>query len=790
MTVCRHAGRWAWPLAVLLPLVALLLVPARGGAAESPVGKLVSDIVPLNNRVRKPEHILGVMQARPGRAYDEAQIQEDVRRLHATKWFVPGGVQVHTRPDGGGGVVVFVTVTEVTNTVREVLYPGAEHIRDTDLQQLTGVRKGDAMNPLHNEQGRGNILKKLQEDGHYFASVELAEGGKVDDTRVVYQIVEGPVVKVAGVEFKGANAASTGRLKTQLATKRVMLGMLGGKFNPMSLDLDRQKLTEYYHGLGYLRAQIFPEVVTNPDPRTVTIVYHIEEGVPHSVGSVDAVGAKSVPNEKLAALAGLKPGERYDGRKVAGDSEQMKAYIGMRGVRSNVEPLVYDDPARPGVVNVHYQVQGDGGRPDRVGQIKIEGNDVTQDRVILNQLDLRPGQVLQYPLLEDARMRLARLGIFDGEEPPAVDVIENEFDSEFKDLRVKVKETRTGQFMVGAGVNSNSGLNGSIVINERNFDITRFPTSWDDFRYGRAFRGAGQEFRVEAVPGTEFQRYSATFREPYLFDSRFGFTNSAYFFTRQYNEYSESRVGMRTTVDRRLDPIWKANLSNRIEKVGVKDVLNFAPQSIREDAGDSFINGIRAGLTRDTRDSYVYPTRGNVLDVGVEQVLGDYTFPIGTAEVTQFFSSRYFQREDGSGKHVVAVRSQLGIEGSNAPVFERFYAGGFRSLRGFSFRGVGPKENGFFTGGTFSFLNTVEYQIPVLPSDKLYFVSFLDHGTVNTDVSLRDYRVSAGFGLRVAVPALGPLPLAFDFAFPIRKAPGDDKQVFSFYVGLFGGQNQ
>jgi outer membrane protein assembly factor BamA len=198
--------------------------------------------------------------------------------------------------------------------------------------------------------------------------------------------------------------------------------------------------------------------------------------------------------------------------------------------------------------------------------------------------------------------------------------------------------------------------------------------------------------------------------------------------------------------------------------------------------------GLRGGLTRDTRDSFIFPTTGSVLDFGYEQVLGDYTFPIGTAEFTKFFSSQYLQRRDGSGKHVVALRSQVSVAGQDAPVFERFYAGGFRSLRGFSFRGVGPSVNGLFTGGTFALLNTVEYQIPLTAKDNLFFVTFVDHGTVERDVSIKDYRVAVGFGFRIQIPALGPVPVAFDFAFPLNRRDEDHEQMFAFYIGLFGGQ--
>ena len=83
-----------------------------------------------------------------------------------------------------------------------------------------------------------------------------------------------------------------------------------------------------------------------------------------------------------------------------------------------------------------------GFKSDRVGRIIIEGNTVTQDRVILNQLDLRPGQILQYPKLEECRMRLNRLGIFDADNPPTVTAIPNNMDGSVKDILIRVKETR------------------------------------------------------------------------------------------------------------------------------------------------------------------------------------------------------------------------------------------------------------------------------------------------------------------------------------------------------------
>src|SRR5437660_1286309 len=81
--------------------------PPRAAADDSPAGREIADIVPVGSRLRPPEHILNQMHSKPGKPYSEALIQEDVRRLHATKWFVPGSIEVRTALQPDGRVVVF-----------------------------------------------------------------------------------------------------------------------------------------------------------------------------------------------------------------------------------------------------------------------------------------------------------------------------------------------------------------------------------------------------------------------------------------------------------------------------------------------------------------------------------------------------------------------------------------------------------------------------------------------------------------------------------------------------------
>ncbi len=773
-------------------LIALVLSVAafglhhRARAEDSPVGRIIAQVIPVHNSIHPSEQIVGMMKSRAGRPFDDALLQEDLQALHATHWFQPGSIKPSVHVDADGRVTIMVSVSELTSTVHEIVYVGAQHISPKELATLTQIHKGDPLEPSLNEQGRKAILRKYQEEqGRWFATVELLEGGKPHDTRVVYRITEGKVVKVRGISFSGNLDAQAGRLKEQLVTKRQFLGLFGGKFNQLSLDTDMAHIKEYYARLGFLNVRVDPEIQRTPDLGHAHIVYHIDEGVRSTVSSIDVVNSQLYSNEKLKAVTALQPGQRYDEGIVKADMKNLENYYGYRGISAHVERRPVADVNDPSLVHVQYLVQGDRGTQDRVGRIIIDGNSVTRDRVIMNQLGLYPGQILQYPELENARIRLSRLGIFDQANPPEVRVLPSDNNSEFKDILVAVQETRTGQFMVGGGINSNSGVTGNIAINERNFDITRFPTSLDDFLQGRAFRGNGQELRINAMPGTLYQQYNATFREPYLFDTNFSFTNSINYFQRGYIEYLENRIGDRATLSRRLSPAWQANLTTRIEEVEVKNVPSFAPPAITDNLGWHFLAGFRGGLTRDTRDSYLYPSRGNVFDIGYEQVTGDYNYGIGTTRFTQFMTTH--QRDDGSGKHVLALRTQLSLASSQTPVYDRFYAGGFGTIRGFTYRGVGPQFDGLHTGGTLSFLNTIEYQIPILPSDKLFFVTFLDHGTVEQNIDIKNYRVTAGFGFRIAVPMLGPMPIALDFAFPLNRMDGDNQQMFSFYMGMFGG---
>lgn len=353
-------------------------------------------------------------------------------------------------------------------------------------------------------------------------------------------------------------------------------------------------------------------------------------------------------------------------------------------------------------------------------------------------------------------------------------------------LDVRLSETRTGRFMFGVGVNSDAGLLGNIVIDEQNFDITRLPRSWEDIRNATAFRGAGQRLRLEAVPGTEVQRYTATFQEPYLLNTDVSLSLSGFYYDRFYTEWDEQRIGGRMALGYHFTKNLSGSLAFRGAEITLSDPIFGAPSELTDVLGENTLLGFGASMTHDTRDSTFLATEGHLIELGAEQVIGTHSYPSIDLDLRRYFLLH--QRPDGSGRHVVSLKTRFGWTGSDTPIYDHYYAGGFSTLRGYDFRGVSPIDpaSGVRVGGEFQLLASAEYMVPVTADDMIRFVAFCDTGTVQTRIDQWDdkYRVAPGFGLRITVPAMGPAPIALDFAFPVISEVGDDEEVFSFFVGF------
>jgi len=359
------------------------------------------------------------------------------------------------------------------------------------------------------------------------------------------------------------------------------------------------------------------------------------------------------------------------------------------------------------------------------------------------------------------------------------------FPQNYADLDVYVTETQTGRINFGGAYNSDNGIVGQFTIDEKNFDIARWPRNFREILDGTAWRGAGQTFRLELVPGAILQRYLVSFTEPYLLGTDYSFSASAYLFERAYFDWDEHRLGGRFALGRRLTPDLSISAGLRMESVKIDNPRVNTSTVLNDSIGSSNLFLGNVGLIRDTRDNSFQATEGSYFALTYSQAFGDYSYARGDLDFRRY--KLMYERPDGSGRHTVSFGTKLGFSGSSTPIFENYYAGGFSTLRGFDFRGAAPSDGGVRVGGEFQWLNSLEYMFPITADDMIKGVLFCDFGTVEDSIELNseNFRVAPGFGFRVSMPGAGiGAPLAFDFAFPVSTADGDDEKVFSFYLGV------
>ncbi len=360
-------------------------------------------------------------------------------------------------------------------------------------------------------------------------------------------------------------------------------------------------------------------------------------------------------------------------------------------------------------------------------------------------------------------------------------------------LDVELTDTTTGRFMFGVGVNSDAGLTGQIMVNERNFNYRDFPMSLRDLTNGRDFRDGGQGLRIEAMPGNLLQRYMFMFTDPYFIPDPsmsghdISLNISGFYFDRRYWDWYEQRLGGRMSLGYRITDDLSLSLGLRAEKVTIHNPRVVGVPQLDEVLGDNNLYSGQFTLSHDTRDIPFLPTEGHYIQLSLSQAFGSFSYPRADIDLRRHFLLK--ERADGSGRQTLSVIMETGFSGSHTPIYERYFAGGFSTIRGFDFRGASPVNGGVTVGGNFKFLTSVEYMFPLTADDMLKGVAFCDLGTVEEEIAMysNSFRVSPGFGLRVAVPMLGPAPLALDLAFPINYADTDQIQNFSFFMGLGRG---
>jgi len=706
--------------------------------------------------------------------YDPEKATSDIRRIYALGYFTDVLAEVEDFEDGLR--LIFRMVEKPV--LLSVSFKGNKEIKDAELLSLIRLKRGAFFDYPEIKEALQKVLQAYKEKGFFFATVEEEIKERPEGTELTLKITEGPRPRIAKIKFSGNVAFSDRKLSALLATKPRRLIVSPGIYDEEALTLDLLRVQNFYRERGWLDAIVSRDLEFSPDKRKIYLNIIIEEGERYTLAEINLTGNRGIPGAEIRRQMRLSSGEPFSAIRIRRDLDAIRSLYGRRGYLLAAVNL--ETSYAPGQkVNVNYIIVEN--EPVYVDRIEIRGNRQTKQEVIRRELTFYPGERFNIDELRKSRQRLMNTFYFSkvdfSYEPGALPNTRN--------VVVEVEETEAGFFMIGGGVSSDLGVSGHLTYVQRNFDIRDYPESFKELLPGRSFVGAGQTFRIELAPGSEYSSYSVYFRQPWLFDKPIGLSTNLYFYQRAQESYDEERFGAIIALDRRVDEALTLGVSLRVEQIDITDIAVDAPADVVKVMGTSSIVSVTFSAHYDQRDDPWLPSKGHRLRGSLEVAGGDHTF--GKLIVDGRCYKTMKEDEEGRRKHIVSAGGRLGVAAGDLPIFERFFAGGARSIRGFEYRGVGPHIRGYPTGGDLLLLANAEYGFP-LHRESVRGHLFLDAGAVWSDVGDFDpgeIRAAVGFGLRIYLSPVSPIPIALDFAVPIKSEPGDDEQVFSFSIGAF-----
>jgi len=717
------------------------------------------------------------IQVRAGSDFDETLIDRDIRSLYRTGLFEFIEVKREELPNNQVNLVYEVTPKY---RVLVVKFEGNKKVKTSRLEKETTIRPNTALDERVVKNDAEKLHDYYQKEG--FNQVQITYDIDRDRSTgfgtVVFKIREGEKVRIADIRFTGNAHVKAKRLRKEMDTRRwwMFSWLTGtGKFKDDQFEDDIGKLTDYYRDQGYLDVDIPLDRIKYdyPKPTRMAITIHIDEGRQYRIGDISITGCKLFTDTMLKLLLRQRNGMIFRPSKLDKDVETLEDFYGRAGYLDTQVHLVRKPNVTTGNIDIEYQVV----ESDKffVESVKIEGNTKTKNIVIIRELVLSPGDVFDTVRMKASKLRLENTRFFD-------DVNLKDESTNIpgrRDLKVSVKEARTGNLSFGAGYSSLERATFFAEISQSNFDL---------FNRRSFFQGAGEKFRIRFQIGSLSNEVLLSFEQPWLFQKELTLGFSIYRTTSDINSsyYTEMRIGAEVYLRKHLFEYVEGELSYTDEEIAITNVDPNAAPIIQQLAGNTRTSRIGLSMLRDVRDKIVNTTKGNRVQL-ITEVAGG---PLGG-------SNDYYRIELRGSEFLPVFQTQtqvLGLIGragvvqnygksTFVPFYDRYFLGGPDDLRGFEFQDVGPKDSlGEAIGGKTYSMFTAEYSLDVVKPVR--FAIFYDAGFVNGpayDFNPSGYNDDFGVGLRLFVAGA---PLSLDFGIPLTTDKINKKgNQFNFSFG-------
>lgn len=728
------------------------------------------------NNLISDAKIVSQIRVKAGQPYSDIIVDQDIKNLYQTGYFEDISTDIKETPEG----VILTFKVKEKPVVNKISIVGQRHIRETQILEVIGIEgleEGGFIDDYRLRQAVRKIEGLYAQRGFSQAKIEYqvnpVEEGKVD---LDFIITEEGLIKVRAVNVKGNETFSDNQIRKLMKTRRAWL-FNRGIFRESQFKDDLGRITAFYHQEGFTDMSLDPDIEYRREGVYITL--NIQEGERYYLGSIEIKGNKEIATAKIYSSLTLSEDDVFSEAAVYyGASEIRQLYVDHGYIFAQADPVSVLN-LETGRVDLTYNITE--GYVAYVEDIQIRGNVKTKDIVIRRELEVYPAERFDGEKLRKSRQNLENLGFFE-----EIRILREPGSKRDKvDLIFEVQEAKTGYFSFGGGYSSIDAFIGFVELRQRNFDYRNWST----------FTGAGQDLSLKAEMGTVTSRYQLSFTNPWIFDRPVSFGFDAYRKGHDKDSgsgysYSEKITGGALRLGRRLTDRTSGRVTYRFDNVKISDVDDDASDPIKDEEGSYNLSSGELALIYDSRDS-VFSPRSGIYFSNTFQLTG--SFFGGDKDFSKFFSrlSLYFPAFNDS---VLETRFRAGwaetfSDTSKVPIYERFFAGGAGTVRGYRERKVGPIDDNSDDplGGEALFVANIEYTYPLI--DFLKVAVFYDIGNVwdkssnffKSESDRKEFYSSIGLGLRVNTP-IGPVSV--DYGWPLDLEPGETSKSGRFHFNV------
>ena len=663
-----------------------------------------------------------------------------------------------------------LSINVVENPIVNFFYING--IKDSDLDQVNKIitlKENSIFSSAKLKKDIEATKEFLNASGYYQASIN-PEVLKVDNNQVnlIINIDKKEISKIKNIYFIGNKFFSNSQLMDVITSSEDGWWKFfsTSALSEQRIEYDKQLLKEFYKSKSFYDVQIESAFASVDKNNNFTLTFSINSGKKYKFGDYDlkitGLSLKETDSNEIKNISNkLLKNEFYSPLIINKLSKQITDFLESKRY-GNFEINIQDSKAGEDKINVIVQLNE--GQKSLINKINIQGNTITEEKVIRDNLIIAEGDQINSYKIKKSIDNVKSKQLFS-----KVDYkIEDSDKKNFKDFNLFVKEQPTGNISAGVGYGTNGGLF-EASVNERNF------------------LGQGINLNFTGRLSADIVRGELSYVDPNYINSNKELAASLFSEVDDYKNsgYQNKRLGTRLATKYEIyeDIFFRPNLGVQFDKL---EVTGSASSLLRSRQGDFVTTSFGYKFLYDQRDSKFNPTSGSVIyfDQNIATLFSDIP-TIQTGLGATFYKELFSDKFIGSAKARLA--NVVAFNDKDVKLSDRIFASS-SDLRGFEQRGVGPVDSGDHIGGnnlaTLSLKSTFPNPIPENLRATTFL--FLDVGNVwgvdysNSISDSSKLRSSTGIALDLMSP-IGPL--SFTYSIPLSKASSDKEQNFLFNIG-------